>query len=243
MARSKLTAGSIALNGVLLLALLVFWSGRGSAVTIFLQKRMERTVSFFETYPVAPGDVVFLGDSLTEAGHWSEVFPEMPVKNRGRGGDTVALLAERLDQVVSGRPRAIFLNIGTNDLTHGPKEREVSYRQYRGIIEYIQQASPSTGIHVQSLLPRGAKFREEIEAFNAELRRMARDAGVHYIDLYPRFLAEDGSIRDDLSNDELHLMGEGYALWAELLAPETALYRKRQGQASVHKTSHGSSQP
>ena len=243
MARSKLTAGSIALNGVLLVALLVLWSGRGSAVTVFLQKRMERTVSFFETYPVAPGDVVFLGDSITEAGLWSEIFPDMPVKNRGRGGDTVALLAERLDQVVSGRPRAIFLNIGTNDLTHGPKDREVSYRQYRGIIEHIQQASPSTGIHVQSLLPRGVKFREEIEAFNAKLRRMARDTGVHYIDLYPHFLAEDGSIRDDLSNDELHLLGEGYALWAALLAPETAPYRKRQGQASIHKTFPVSSLP
>ena len=70
-----------------------------------------------------------------------------------RGGDTVDLLADRLDQVLSGRPRAIFLNIGTNDLTHGPRDREVSYRQYREIIDRIRQASPSTGIHVQSLLP------------------------------------------------------------------------------------------
>mgnify|MGYP001822069636 FL=1 len=225
MARSKLTAASITLNGVLLVALIVLWSGRDTAVTVFLEKRMERTLSFFETYPVSPGDVVFLGDSITEAGLWGEIFPDVPVKNRGRGGDTVALLAERLDQVVSGRPRAIFLTIGTNDLTHGPRDREVSYRQYRAIIDRIQRASPSTAIHVQSLLPRGVKFREGIEAFNAELLRMARETGVHYIDLYPHFLAEDGSIRDDLSNDELHLQGEGYALWAELLGQAIAPYR------------------
>jgi lysophospholipase L1-like esterase len=192
---------------------------------VFLEKRMERSLSFFETYPVTPEDVVFLGDSITEAGLWPEIFPDLPVKNRGRGGDTVALLAGRLDQVVSGRPRAIFLNIGTNDLTHGPKDREVSYRQYREIIDRIRQASPSTGIHVQSLLPRGVKFRGEIEAFNAALREIAQEIGVHYVDLYPHFLAEDGSIRDDLSNDELHLLGEGYALWAQLLAPEIDSYR------------------
>jgi lysophospholipase L1-like esterase len=225
MARSKLTAASIALNAALLVALSVLWSGRGTAVTDFLDKRMERTLSFFETYPVAPEDVVFLGDSITETGLWPEIFPDLPVRNRGRGGDTVALLAERLDQVVSGRPRAIFLNIGTNDLTHGPVDREVSYRQYREIIDHIRQASPSTAIHVQSLLPRGVKFRGEIEAFNVELQKMARKTGVNYVDLYPHFLAEDGSIRDDLSNDELHLLGEGYALWAQLLAPHIDSYR------------------
>jgi hypothetical protein len=45
---------------------------------------------------------------------------------------------------------------------------------------------------------------------------------VRWIDLYPRFLAPDGSIRDDLSNDELHLLGPGYDLWRDAIAHHVA---------------------
>jgi lysophospholipase L1-like esterase len=138
----------------------------------------------------------------------------------------VALLAERLDQIIYGKPRAIFLQIGTNDLTHGPENRAISYQQYRNLVERIQKATPSTSIYVQSLMPRGAMFRTDIEDFNREIEQIAREQGLFYVNLYPHFLAEDGSMRNELSNDELHLMGQGYELWGELLAPLVEPYRK-----------------
>lgn len=33
------------------------------------------------------------------------------------------------------------------------------------------------------------------------------------IDLYPRQIGEDGSIRNDYANEDLHLMSVGYAQW------------------------------
>jgi lysophospholipase L1-like esterase len=214
---------SIAFNVLVLAAGLYTWLHRADFLKSFLEVRYAQKTSFFEDYPVLPGDVVMLGDSITEGGQWHEIFPGLPMKNRGIGGDTTTGVLQRLDQVTQGKPAAVFIKIGTNDLTHGP-ERPVSYQQYRQIVSRIQADSPDTAIFLQSLLPRGLDYRESVEAFNREVRSVAADLGVSYVDLYPLFLAEDGSIRDELSRDELHLNGAGYQLWRSQLTPYMARY-------------------
>ena len=62
-------------------------------------------------------------------------------------------------------------------------------------------------------------MREEVEAYNRHIKAIADELGVVYIDLYPAFLAPDGSIRDELTLDELHLSGEGYRVWQTRLEP------------------------
>ena len=64
-----------------------------------------------------------------------------------------------------------------------------------------------------------AAYRERVESYNGALRDICREAGVGFIDLYPAFLAADGSLRDELTFDELHLNGAGYRRWRELLLP------------------------
>lgn len=219
MAMSKVTRVSLTLNVLVLVLGMVMWSQRGAVITSFLHTHVERKLSFFDQYASTAGDVVFLGDSITEAGLWSEMFPGVAVRNRGIGGDTTTGVLQRLHQVTGGKPRVVFLKIGTNDLTREPVDRNVSYQQYALIVHRIQQESPGTTIVVQSLLPRAAQFRAEVEAFNREIQKIAEQADVTYLDLYSHFLAEDGSIRDELSNDELHLLGSGYALWQTLLLP------------------------
>jgi lysophospholipase L1-like esterase len=226
MATSNLTRVSIALNGLILVAGLVLWSSRATLIEVFLESRAERKVSFFDSYAINAEDVVFLGDSITQGGLWPEIFPGIAVKNRGIGGDTTTGVLARLDQIISGQPRAVFLNIGTNDLTHGPEDRRTSYHQYRLIIERIQKNSPATSIYVQSLLPRAASYREDIEDFNSEIQEMANDLDVTFVNLYPHFLSSDGGIYVHLSNDELHLMGDGYQLWGQLLSPMIEPYRE-----------------
>lgn len=214
---------SIALN-ILILALgLGAWFNRDYFVRGFLDTVYTARVSFFNSYPVHGDNIVMLGDSITQGGEWREMFPDLPLINRGIGGDTTTGVLARLDGLAAGQPAAVFLKIGTNDLTFVP-DREVSFQQYRDIITTLQSAAPETDIYVQSLLPRSAEYRDEIEAFNHEIRIIADDRGVHYIDLYPSFLAEDGSIRDELTYDELHLSGDGYQLWQSILESAMAAY-------------------
>ena len=208
---------SVALNLLAVIAALSMWSNSSNLILGFLEKNHARKISFFEIFPINSNDVVFLGDSITQGGEWAELFPDLSVKNRGIGGDTTTGVLQRLHQVTDGQPSALYIQIGTNDLTHGPDQRETSYLQYREIIARVQKESPSTQIYLQSLLPRAVDYRAQVEAFNIEIERLATAMGVTYIDLYTHFLDPDGSITDQVSNDELHLNGQGYLLWQSLL--------------------------
>jgi lysophospholipase L1-like esterase len=73
-------------------------------------------------------------------------------------------------------------------------------------------------------LPRGGELQDDVEHYNAQINTIANELGVTYIDLYPAFLAPDGSIRDDLTLDEVHLTGSGYRLWRSLLEPTMSIY-------------------
>jgi hypothetical protein len=74
--------------------------------------------SQFATLGATPGHIVFLGDSITQGGLWPEWFPGVPVLNRGIDGETSEDLLRRVDSAVRD-PRAVFLLIGTNDLSIG----------------------------------------------------------------------------------------------------------------------------
>lgn len=213
---------SVGLNLLAVIAVLAIWQNSSNLLLGFLQQSHARKVSFFEIFPLNNNDIVFLGDSITQGGEWAELFPGLTVKNRGIGGDTTTGVLERLHQITDGQPSALYINIGTNDLTHGPDQRDTSYRQYQEIVARVQKSSPSTRVYLQSLLPRGRVYRSQVEVFNSEIQRLATEMGVAYIDLYSHFLDPDGSIADKFSNDELHLNGQGYLLWQSLLAPHLA---------------------
>jgi lysophospholipase L1-like esterase len=213
---------SVALNLLAVIAAVAIWLNSSNLILGFLENNHARKVSFFEIFPINSSDVVFLGDSITQGGEWAELFPNLTAKNRGIGGDTTTGVLERLHQVTNGQPSSLYIKIGTNDLTHGPDQRDTSYLQYKEIIARVQKESPSTRIYLQSLLPRATDYRERIEAFNSEIERLAIEMGVTYIDLYTHFLDPDGSIADEFSNDELHLNGQGYLLWQSLLEPYLA---------------------
>ncbi len=187
----------------------------GAFLGDFIALSHERWVSQFEALPVQEGDVVFLGDSITEGGAWDELLPYVSVRNRGIGGDTTVGVLERLHQVASGQPDKVFLLIGTNDLFIGVPEEEIAANVGR-IIDSIRSSSPPTEVYLQSVLPREAEYRQRVESLNQRLLAVAGERGAGWVDLYPHFLDEsDGSISNELANDELHLMGKGYLLWRE----------------------------
>ncbi len=211
----KLLIVSLAL-GVLLVAAFVwfgFGPGRVALMRGFLAGHQARLVSAFEAFPLVPDDIVFLGDSITEGGPWEELFPDLRVRNRGVGGDTSEGVLARLDQITRATPAKVFLLIGTNDLFRGASEDEI-VANITEILDRLKQETPDTEVYLQSVLPRAPKYRADIEALNARLAEVALEHGSAWIDLYPAFLdPATGGIRGELSNDELHLLGPGYALW------------------------------
>ena len=72
--------------------------------------------AFYELTPVKKHNIVMLGNSLTERGLWGEYFQPAYVLNRGIGGDCVSGMIARLETILSGKPKAMFIMAGTNDL-------------------------------------------------------------------------------------------------------------------------------
>lgn len=208
---------SVTLNILVILFMVVLWfAGHKILARVFMEPTHARVISQFELLPVTPGDTVFLGDSITEAGLWEELFPGLPVRNRGIGGDTTEGVLKRLHQVTGGQPAKVFLLIGTNDLGQGIAPSVID-QNINSIVDRIRKESPDTGIYVQSVFPRGESYRDRVEELNTLLETSIPGKAV-WIDLYPLLLDEsDGSIRNDLSNDELHLFGEGYLLWRDAI--------------------------
>jgi lysophospholipase L1-like esterase len=167
----------------------------------------------------APGHVVLLGDSSTEFGLWQEWFSGQPVLNRGIGGETSADLLRRLDSAVH-QPAGVFLLIGTNDLTAGVPLQDIT-GNVRTLLDEIERRAPGTPVVVQSVMPRTARFRDDIRLLNEAYRGLvdSATAEVQYLDLWPALADEQGLLRSEFTGDGLHLTGAGYAAWVDVLRP------------------------
>lgn len=183
--------------------------------------------SLFSKLPISSKDIVFIGNSITNGAEWNELFPRKRVKNRGISGDTSEGVYDRLDPVVKSKPAKIFILIGINDISRGI-EVETIVQNMKRIVEKIQNESPKTKIYIQSILPvnpdfgmfKGHQKPQLIKEINQQYQNIAKEYKVNYINLYPHFL-EEGTDRmnEKYTNDGLHLLGEGYLLWSEIIKP------------------------
>ena len=179
-------------------------------------QRLHST-SQFEALPPADVDVLFVGDSITELGHWSEWFPDVTVANRGIAGNTSAQVVDRLD-ALGTRAKTVFLLIGTNDLTLGIKEDAI-VANVETIVTHLKSTFAGAHIVVQSVMPRRKRWIARIRSLNARLASVATAHGVEYLDLWPVLADANDELDRSLSLDGLHLNGAGYQRWVGVLRP------------------------
>src|SRR5688572_7850672 len=69
-------------------------------------------VEQFRSYSNTPGEVVFLGNSITAGTDWNELLQLKNARNRGISGDITFGVLERVDEVTEGKPAKLFVLIG-----------------------------------------------------------------------------------------------------------------------------------
>jgi lysophospholipase L1-like esterase len=187
----------------------------------------DRVKEFDKMRSVDSTDIVMLGNSLTEfGGDWSQRLKARHVRNRGIAGDDAEGILQRLSQITPGHPRAIFLMVGINDLSHDLSAQEVAARCEKVIARIIAD-SPSTKLYVQSLLPINESFgrwkslegkTNVVPQINRLLRAYCKRKGIGYINLFPFFVRHGSSeMRKELTVDGLHLTPQGYKQWVFVL--------------------------
>ncbi len=196
-------------------------------------ERLERNhylqrADLYRYVKIQKGDIVFLGDSITDGGCWDELFPGLNIKNRGiNADDTVGALA-RLGDILCCEPGAVFILIGTNDLNWWAYRHDKEIlANYHEILRRCKEESPNTKVFVQSILPRARRYANHIRTLNLHLEKMAEEFDYTFINLYPHFADENGALKSGFHNDKLHLMATGYELWVSLLTPYLESYRKK----------------
>jgi len=187
----------------------------------------QQRVTHFRSLPKTKGDCIFLGNSITDGAEWDELFADCQIKNRGISGDITAGVIHRLDEVTGRKPAKIFLLIGTNDLSRNIKPDSV-LSNVMLIADYVHQQTPATQLFIQSLLPVNAIYKKftthtdkgaAINRLNSLLKQNAGRHDYRYINIHDAFCDAEGQMNAQLTNDGLHLKGEGYLLWKHQIYP------------------------
>ncbi|MEM8724175.1 MAG: GDSL-type esterase/lipase family protein [Pseudomonadota bacterium] len=163
-------------------------------------------------------EIVMIGDSITEAASWKDMFPDADILNRGASGDTVSGVEKRLDAILRAEPRRAFVLIGTNDLNLSNPVGEV-LAIYTRVVERLKDAGVETTIQtVPTCEPVldicNDKRREAESSLNAGIKRLADEQRVALIDLAAEF--PSGT---EYRADGVHPTTEGYKAWRDTLAP------------------------
>ncbi|MRG46099.1 GDSL family lipase [Chitinophaga sp. SYP-B3965] len=185
----------------------------------------KERLALFSSLPKQKNAIVFLGNSITEAGKWNEILPGLPVQNRGISGDNSFGVLARLPVIVAAKPAKIFLLIGVNDL-----KREVPaaviIRNCERMLSMIKTGSPRTKVYVQSILPVNDTIL--IEAFkkvtnanvaivNKGYADLALQYGYTFVNLHEPFADAKGQLKRAETPDGLHLKISSYPAWVNYL--------------------------
>jgi lysophospholipase L1-like esterase len=179
----------------------------------------------FATLPAQKKAIVFLGNSITEAGKWNEILPGKPVQNRGISGDNTFGVLARLPQIVAAKPAKIFLLIGVNDLKREVPV-DVIISNYQQMVKMVKTGSPKTKLYLQSVLPVNdtiliEPFRKvtntNVAKLNAALEKLAKDNGYDYVNLHESFADDKGQLKRKDTPDGLHLKIGAYTIWVNYL--------------------------
>lgn len=186
---------------------------------------------------VKAGQIVFAGSSLMEMFPINKLLDEHGgetiIYNRGIGGFVSHELLEVLDVcVLDLKPSAVFINIGTNDLSDASIPVSRLMENYDKIISRIEAAVPGVKIYLMAYYPVNyeaaaedmkeclkVRSNEKINAANAEIKKLAKKHGQRYIDINANLKDEFGRLKAEYTIEGLHINKDGYrAIYDDIMA-------------------------
>ena len=183
-------------------------------------------------------DALFIGDSRTvgiaeygnlkNATYFADVglnvyvapTKAVAVKNVG-----TVTLPQLLSQKTFGK---VYIMLGMNEL--GWVYESVFKEDYGKIIDKIREINPDATIYIQSIMP-VSKWKDStddvytianVERLNAQLRDLADEKEVWYVDVAAGVMDEDGYLPYEATGDGVHLTPEYCVKWMDYLRTHTA---------------------
>ena len=192
---------------------------------------MKLHESFNERAKQGDVDLIFLGDSITYGWNnndvWKKHYGPRKAFNIGIGGDRTQHVLWRLDHgnIDGLKPKLVVLMIGTNNSNGEDNTAEEIGEGIKAIVAKLRDKLPESKTLILAIFPRGKEPNPQRDK-NAEASKIAGELAdnehVYYLDIGPKFLAEDGTLDRDIMPDYLHLTPQGYQIWADGIEDKVA---------------------
>lgn len=166
-------------------------------------------------------NIVFLGDSLTYRYDLDKYYKGYKVVNSGVNGDkTIDILNNMKNRVYQYNPSKVILLIGANDIDYADDSIiDSTFYNIRKIANSIKKNRKYTDIYIQSIYPVNKilpnspaehKDNSSIEQLNLKIKKLCKDQGYIYINIYDKLRDKDNQLKYSYTIDGLHLNEDGY---------------------------------
>lgn len=173
--------------------------------------------------------ILFAGDSITDRYDLNKFYQydDKLIINSGISGYTTVNMINRFNNLIEQHQAdKMFLMIGTNDVGKGYSEDSIVENIIK-IIEMTQEKSPNTKIYVESIYPVNLNKRPKDknrnnntnQRINARVRTYCEENNITYLDVYSLLIDDEGNLKDEYTEDGLHLTDDAYVLITNYLKP------------------------
>jgi lysophospholipase L1-like esterase len=184
--------------------------------------RYDEQTSLYKVYRPQGTRIVMLGDSITHGVDWNELLSRTDVANRGIPGDVTEGFKNRLPDVYKLAPEMCMIMGGINDIVRGIPVSDVSANiekivgdlQSHNITPVIQST-----LFVSRQFPNWEEVNGRVHRLNGMLKGYAHARNVTFLDIN-RKLSSNGALETSFTYDGIHLRGNGYEKWRDLLLPK-----------------------
>jgi lysophospholipase L1-like esterase len=189
-------------------------------------------IAQFASAPKGDPEVVFLGDSITDAFAgsagapvWDARIAPLNAADFAIGGSTTQNVLWQIDhgQLDGISPRVVVVMIGTNNFGLLGESPELIAGGIDTLVADVQAHQPQAQVLLLGILPRGTSpadpFRGGIAATNRMISQLGAARNVTYLDIGGAFLQPDGSISGQVMPDYLHPSTLGYEIYATSILP------------------------
>ena len=178
------------------------------------------------------GQIVFIGDSITDGCALDNYYYDLPLAtyNRGIGGDNTSGVLNRLKtSLFDIKPSKVVMMIGINDI-NGCMSKEKILNNYEKILTQISNNLPTAKVFCMSILPINKTLENYtpinveqstsiILQVNPEIEKLANRFNYTFVNLFPSFCNSNNLLKDNLTPDGIHLNNEGYIVYSNQLKP------------------------
>jgi lysophospholipase L1-like esterase len=189
-------------------------------------------------------DILLVGDSITGAWEgyceerpfihsWTETFGQYKTINLGKAGENTAGTLWRMDHApfahLKRPPKVCILQIGHNNMywLHNGVSQEAVTQGIVWCAKNLRARFPETPLILVNVfptkdVPKPGVFDHGLIYARKRLNELnlpGSDPMIHMLDLWDEMLNPDGTQKQELFTDGVHLTPKGYALWAARLKP------------------------